>query len=73
VKVVLTHDFDEEDADGCRTLAPEVEVVLAAEGGLAAELADADAVMCFRPARRGRRRRAPPPARPGRSPPARTA
>jgi phosphoglycerate dehydrogenase-like enzyme len=47
VKVVLTHDFDEADAERLRTLAPGTEVALATEDGLAAELVDADAVLCF--------------------------
>jgi hypothetical protein len=48
VKVVLTHDFDEEDAERLRALAPGTDVQRATADGLAAELTDADAVLCFR-------------------------
>jgi phosphoglycerate dehydrogenase-like enzyme len=48
VKVVLTHHFDEEDAERLRGLVPDADVRPATRETLAAELADADAVLCFR-------------------------
>jgi phosphoglycerate dehydrogenase-like enzyme len=48
VKVVLTHQFDEEDVKRLRGLAREADVRHATEETLADELADADAVLCFR-------------------------
>ena len=48
VKVVLTPEFDDEDAERLRTLAPQVTVRLATEESLAGELAEADAVLCYR-------------------------
>jgi phosphoglycerate dehydrogenase-like enzyme len=48
VKVVLTHQFDYEDVERLRQLAPDVDVHLASEETLAYELAGADAVLCYR-------------------------
>jgi phosphoglycerate dehydrogenase-like enzyme len=48
VKVVLTHHFDEDDVERLRTLAPELDLRPTTKDTLAPELADADAVLCFR-------------------------
>ena len=48
VKVVLTHQFDDEDVERLRELVRDVDVRLATEETLADELADADAVLCYR-------------------------
>ena len=48
MKVVLTHHFDEEDVERLRTLAPELDLRPTTGDTLAPELADADAVLCFR-------------------------
>jgi phosphoglycerate dehydrogenase-like enzyme len=48
VKVVLTHHFDDEDAQRLRELVPDAEVRLASEEALADELTEADAVLCYR-------------------------
>jgi phosphoglycerate dehydrogenase-like enzyme len=48
MKAVLTHDFDAEDVERLRALAPNVDVEIATEDDLAARLEDADAVLCFR-------------------------
>jgi phosphoglycerate dehydrogenase-like enzyme len=48
VKVVLTHQFDEEDVERLRELVPAADVRHATGETLADELADADAVLCFR-------------------------
>src|SRR3954470_10395047 len=48
LKVVLTHEFELDDADRLRTLVPAADIQLAAADALAAQLEDADAVLCFR-------------------------